>query len=176
MKHSLSLALPLAFPLALPLGALLSIALIWQAAAQDLEEPAEPPEAAVNDPQQSDAQGSGEAEEAALHEACAAAPGSKQAVPADEREGQQAAADTDDMRAALSDMERQLQAAVSQQNIDRAFACSLLAFHRGLAAMAGVHAEHGEEQRLKEAVQQFLTDIEDERQQLIQWLDRHQQQ
>ena len=167
MKRSLSLAIPL--------GTLLSIGLIWQTAAQDLEEPAEPPEAAVDQSQQSDTQGEG-ADEAALHEGCAQAAGSEQAVPSDDSAGQQAAAGMDEMRAAMSDMERQLQAAVSQQNIDRAFACSLLAFHRGLAAMAGVHAEHGEEQGLKDAMERFLTDVEDERQQLSQWLDQHQQQ
>ena len=164
MKRSLSLAIPL--------GTLLSIGLTWQTAV-DLEEPAEPPSSGQS--QQSDTQGEG-ADEAALHEGCAQAAGSEQAVPSDDSAGQQAAAGMDEMRAAMSDMERQLQAAVSQQNIDRAFACSLLAFHRGLAAMAGVHAEHGEEQGLKDAMERFLTDVEDERQQLIQWLDQHQQQ
>lgn len=115
-------------------------------------------------------------EEAPLHSACGSPEGAEQqAVPAPAEETEARSAGHGELAAAAADLERQLQAALDQEDVDQAFACSLLAFHRALAAMAGVQAEHGEEQAFRDATEHFLTDIEEERQQLIQWLERQEQ-
>jgi uncharacterized protein (DUF305 family) len=79
------------------------------------------------------------------------------------------------LMAGMGQMNAEMMAGSTAADIDVAFACAMIAHHRGAISMAGAELEHGDDQRMRALAEQVIVDQEKEIAEMLAWLEQQAQ-